>query len=104
MNCLMLKESETRNLLEEINETCKENPEKKIPRDVHSLSCLLYRMLAKWISFKISTINLIIFGKVRKPSQNCESLARKNQQSSRNGGLDKLSCLLQSVQTDLITK
>ena len=40
-------------------------------------SCLLSSVLPKWISSKISTINLIIFGKARKSSENCENLVRK---------------------------
>ena len=50
---------------------------------------MLSGVLPKWISSKISTINLIISGKARKPSENCKRLARKNQKSSRNGCLDR---------------
>ena len=74
-------ESETRNqfqkrLLEEINDLKKEF-RKKIPHDLLTFSCLLPGVLSKWISSKISTMNLIISGKARKPSENCKSLLRK---------------------------
>ena len=48
-----------------------------IPNDLLTLSCLLSMALSKWINSKISTINLIISEKDGKPSENCESLARK---------------------------
>ena len=79
-----------KHLLEEISEI-KKTPRKKIPHDLHTLSCLLSSVLPKLISSKIFTTNLIIYGKVRKPLRSCKSLARKNQHSTRNGCLDKLS-------------
>ena len=62
-------ESETRNQLqknlqEEINEIMR-SLRKKIPNDLLTLSCLLFSVLPKWISSKIFTIHLTIFGKVR---------------------------------------
>ena len=98
-------ESETRTqsqkiLLEEMRKT----QEQEMPHDLLTLSCLLSSVLPKWISSKISTTNLIIFGKVRK----LQELSKESQQSSRNGSLDKLSgkCtyLLQSMLTDLLMK
>ena len=75
-------ESETRTqlqkyLLEEMNEIRKTLKEREMPHDFLTLSCLLSGVLPKWISSKISTINLIICEKVRKPSEMCKSLARK---------------------------
>ena len=60
--------TQLQSLLEEINEI-KKPSRQETPRDLLALSCLVSSVLPKWISSKISTINLIIFGKARKPSR-----------------------------------